>query len=203
MTPEHALAFAVALALWALLPGPGLAAVISRTLASGARSGVSVIAGLILADLIFLAVAVAGLFALATTLGPLFQMVKFAGAAYLIWRGIQAFRQAGIPISTDAHASGPAWRDIGLGLLITLGNPKAILFFGALLPLFVDMASISGADFALLAAIVIGTSFLVYGAMILAAERARRLLTSTPAVKRLRQATGALLVGSGVMVATR
>ncbi len=203
MTLEYAVAFAIAMFLWAILPGPGLAAVVSRALGSGPKAGIAVIAGLIIADVIFMGIAIVGLLAIATTMGPLFQFVKYAGAAYLVWRGYRAFVSAERPTIVEARASDVLWRDIGLGLLVTLGNPKAILFYGALLPAFLDMTKIGFADFLVLTGIVVGISALVYGGYMILADRARRLMASTKAIKRLRQATGTILIGTGIVVATR
>lgn len=203
MTIEYAVAFAIAMFLWTLLPGPGLAVVVSRALGSGPRAGFAVITGLVMADLIFLGIAFVGLLAIATVMGPMFQVVKYVCAAYLIWRGYRALVEADDPAVVQAEAGGALLRDIGLGLLATLGNPKAILFFGAILPTFVDMTRVGVADFLVLAGIVAGISYLVYGGCIVLADRARRVLTATKAAKRLKQATGMLLIGSGIVVATR
>ena len=203
MTIEYAVAFAIAMFLWTLLPGPGLAVVVSRALGSGPRAGFAVITGLVMADLIFLGIAFVGLLAIATVMGPMFQVVKYVGAAYLIWRGYRALVEANDPAVLQAEAGGVLLRDIGLGLLATLGNPKAILFFGAILPTFVDMTRVGIADFLVLAGIVAGISYLVYGGCIVLADRARRVLTATKAAKRLKQATGMLLIGSGIVIATR
>ncbi len=203
MTLENAAAFAIAMFLWAVLPGPGLAAVVSRALGCGPKAGFAVIAGLIVADVIFMGIAIVGLLAIATTMGPLFQFVKYAGAAYLVWRGYRAFVGAERPVLVGARASGELWRDLGLGLLVTLGNPKAILFYGALLPAFLDMTKIGFADFLVLTGIVVGISALVYGGYMILADRTRRLMASTKAVKRVEQATGAILIGAGIAVATR
>jgi threonine/homoserine/homoserine lactone efflux protein len=203
MTLEHAVAFAIGMFVWATLPGPGLAIVVSRALGSGRKAGFAVITGLVIADLIFLGIAFIGLLAIATTMGPLFQFVKYAGAAYLIWRGYRMLIGAENSMAIDAGTGGVFWRDMSLGLLATLGNPKAILFFGAILPTFVDMTSVGFLDFLILAGIVAGVSFLVYGSCIVLADQTRHLMASTRVAKRLRQATGTILIGSGIVVATR
>lgn len=203
MTLESAAAFAAAFFLLALAPGPGLAAIVSRTLGSGLASGLAVTTGLVIGDFIFMGVAVVGLSAIAAAMGPLFQVVKYAGAAYLVWLGYRAITGAARPIAVEQQASVTLWRDVGIGLLVTLGNPKPILFYGALLPTFLDMTRIGTADYAVLAAIVVGISYLVYGGYMLLADRTRRLVASTRAVSRLNQATGTMLIGSGVLVATR
>ncbi|HEV8392023.1 MAG TPA: LysE family translocator [Dongiaceae bacterium] len=203
MTLESAIAFAIGMFFLALSPGPGLATIISRALASGPLAGLAVTAGLVLADFSFMAVAMVGLTAIATALGPLFQIVKYAGAAYLIWLGYRAFRNAAKPLVVVPRSGKGFWKDIGLGFLVTLGNPKAILFYSALLPTFLDMTRIGFGDFLILAGIVVAISYLVYGGYIFLAERSRRLLASTSASRLLNRLTGSILIGAGVAVAAR
>ena len=81
MTWEIAVVFAPGMFVWATLPGPGLAVVVSRTLGAGPKAGFAVVTGLVIADFIFLGIAFIGLLAIATTMGPMFQIVKYAGAA--------------------------------------------------------------------------------------------------------------------------
>lgn len=203
MTFEYAIAFAIGMLLWTALPGPGLAIVVSRSLVSGPKAGFAVVAGLVAADFIFLGVALVGLFALAATMGPMFQAVKYAGAAYLIWRGYRAIVGADRSMTVRAGAGGALWRDMALGLLATLGNPKAILFFGAILPAFVDMTAVGVVDFLVLAGIVAGVSYLFYGCCIVLADRTRHLMASAKAARRLEKVTGTILIGSGIAVAAR
>ncbi len=203
MTLEATAAFAAAFFLLALSPGPGLAAILSRALGSGLPAGLAVMAGLVVGDAIFLAIAMIGLSAIATTIGPLFQIVKYVGAAYLIWLGVQALRAATRPIDIAARPPAALWKDVGLGLVVTLGNPKPILFYGALLPTFLDLSTVTIRDFAVLMTIVVVVSLVVYSGYMLLLERARRLLASTRALQRLNQATGVMLIGSGVAVAAR
>jgi threonine/homoserine/homoserine lactone efflux protein len=203
VTYETTAAFAAAFFILALSPGPGLAAIISRALGGGMPAGLAVTAGLVVGDAVFLGAAVIGLSAIAQTLGPLFQVVKYAGAAYLIWLGIRAFRAAGTPVEFRARASGALWKDVGLGLMVTLGNPKPILFYGALLPTLFDPSSVTLRDCAVLMAVIVGISFIVYSGYIVMIRRARRMLSSTRTVQRLNQATGVMLIGAGIAVASR
>ena len=204
MSPESAIAFAIGMFFLALSPGPGLATVISRGLTSGPIAGLAVTGGLVLADFYFMAVAMVGLTAIATALGPLFQIVKYAGAAYLVWLGYKAFRSSASPLVVVVPRSGNGLiKDVGLGFLVTLGNPKAILFYSALLPTFLDMTAITFADFLVLAGIVVVISYLVYGGYIFLAERSRRLLASSKASRLFNRLTGSILIGAGVAVAAR
>ncbi len=195
--------FAVSMFLWTLLPGPGLAIVVSRTLGGGPKAGVAVITGLALADIVFLGIAFVGLLAIAATMGPLFEVVKYAGAAYLIWRGYRAIIGKEGAYAVGTQTRGVLWRDLAMGMLATLGNPKAILFFGALLPTFIDITQVGAGDFVVLAAVVAGVSYLIYGAAVLLVDRARRFMASAKAMRRLQQVTGTVLIGSGVAIATR
>ena len=203
MTLESAIAFTIGMFLLALSPGPGLATIISRALASGQLAGLAVTAGLILADFAFMGVAMVGLTAIATTLGPLFQIVKYAGAAYLLWLGYRAFQNSATPLIVAPKSGKGLVKDIGLGFLVTLGNPKAILFYSALLPTFLDMTRIGFGDYVSLAGIVVVISYLVYGGYIFLAERSRRLLSSTSASRLFNRLTGSVLIGAGVAVAAR
>ncbi len=208
MTIEMTAAFAGAFFVLAVSPGPGLVAILSRTLGGGFASGLMVTAGLVIGDAVFLAIAMVGLSAIASTMGPLFGIVKYAGAAYLIWLGVQAFRSASARIEIDTAASAAQraaslWKDLGLGLFVTLGNPKPILFYGALLPTFLDLSQTSARDFAVLMSVVVIVSFVVYSGYMLMVDRARRLLSSTRTIRRLNQATGVMLIGSGIAVASR
>ena len=203
MTLEHIVAFTAGMMLWTALPGPGLAIVVSRALGSGRKAGFAVITGLVLADVLFLGIAFIGLLAIAAAMGPMFQMVKYAGAAYLIWRGYRLIvaTDSSVAVKTEQH--GDLWQDVGLGLLATLSNPKAILFFGSLMPTLIDMTVVAAVDFLVLAGIVASVSFIIYGCCVILADRTRHLLASARAAKCLRKVIGAILIGSGVAVATR
>jgi threonine/homoserine/homoserine lactone efflux protein len=203
MTFETTLAFAVAMLLLAISPGAGLAAILSRALGAGPKAGFAVTTGLILGDFTFIGIAMIGLSAVASAMGPMFQVVKYAGAAYLVWLGYKALTSREQLLDIAAKSSGALWRDVALGLFVTMGNPKPILFYGALLPTFLDMTKIGLSDFLIMGTIVTLISYPVYGGYIFMVERSRRLLASTRAVKRLNQATGAMLIGSGLAVAAK
>jgi threonine/homoserine/homoserine lactone efflux protein len=200
---ETIVAFAGAFFLLAASPGPGLAAILSRALGNGVASGLAVTGGLVIGDAIFLGVAMIGLSAIASTMGPLFQIVKYAGAAYLIWLGMTALRASNAPVMLHAQTSTALWRDVMLGLVVTLGNPKPILFYGALLPTFLDLSAIGPREYVTLMAVVIAVMFGVCSAYILMVDRARHMLAATNAAKRLNQATGLMFIGSGLVVASR
>lgn len=202
MTLEVMLIFASAFFVLAVSPGPALVATLSRTLGGGFANGLAVTTGLILGDAVFLAVAMIGLSAIATAMGPLFQVIKFASAGYLIWLGIQTLGAAERGLSIRAAGSYGLANDLGLGLAVYLGNPKPIIFYGALLPTILDPSRISVQDFGALMLVVALISFLVYGSYMVVVRRAGRLLVSGAVTRRMDQIMGVMLLGSGVLVAS-
>lgn len=203
MSPQSAIAFAIGMFFLAISPGPGLATILSRALSSGAAAGLAVTAGLVLADFVFIAIAMAGLTAIAAALGPFFQIVKYAGALYLLWLGWRAWHARGGPLAVTPRDGKGLARDVGVGFLVTIGNPKAILFYSALLPSFLDVSIVGLADAAVLCGIVSVVAYLVYGCYIGLALRGRRFLQSPRATRWLHRATGGVLIGAGIAVATR
>ncbi len=177
--------------------------VVSRALGAGRRAGFAVITGLILADVVFLGIAFVGLLTIAVAKGPMFLVVKYAGAAYLIWRGYRLIVAKDSVVDVETARRSGLWQDIGLGLFATLSNPKAILFFGAPMSTLIDMTTVAAVDLFVLSAIVAGISLLFYGFCVLLAARASCFLSSDKAARRLRKVTGSIFVGSGVLVATR
>ncbi len=203
MSLEQILTFALGMFLLALAPGPGVAAVVARALSGGMVAAMAVITGLVIGDIVFMSLALAGLTALASTAAPVFAAVKYIGAAYLFWLGYKALTAPATALRpSDAPAVSPH-KELAMGLLVTLGNPKPILFYGALMPTFLDVAHATFADAAVLALIIAAVSYLVLGGYALLAHRSRRLLATPRAVRRLNQTTGAVMIAAGAAIATR
>jgi len=207
MSLETLLAFTLAMLLLAASPGPGFLMVVARALTGGFGAGLAAIAGLVVGDILFLVLAILGLSALAAVMGEFFLAVKILGAAYLIWLGVKMWRskpslpqmdRPEAPKAKKAHH-----RSAALGFFVTLGNPKAILFYGALLPTFIDVAALTAPDVVVLSAVVTVVLFLVLGIYAFLAARAGRMLKSPRALTWLNRVTGGLLIGAGIAVATR
>ena len=198
-------AFVLAMTLLAASPGPGLAAILSRAATSGRLAGYRVVIGLVLVDFLFLAVAIIGLSAISVALGPLFQVVKYLAAAYLIYLGVQSIKKAAsnsVSIENETN-DGSALKDVMLGCLVTLGNPKAILFYGAFLPAFFDVEALALQEFIVICGLILLISAVVYGSYISLFARSLRLVSGRKVLKRIQKVSGLALVGSGVMVAAR
>jgi len=203
MTLDAALTFALAFFLLVVTPGPAIATIVSRTLNSGILTGFALTLGFIIGDFIFLSVAILGLAKLAATMGPFFRIVKYLGAAYMIYMGYKAFTSEAKPFSLVPVREDSFLREVGSGLLLILGNPKPIVFYSALLPSFFDLNRFGPSDFAIVFGMIICIALCVNGAYTLLADKTRRLFASAKAIKRLNQTTGTVLVGAGLAVAMR
>jgi threonine/homoserine/homoserine lactone efflux protein len=196
--------FGTALLVAAASPGPGIAALVARVLGRGPRGAVAFSAGLAVGDVVWLACAVVGLAALAEAFHGLFLAIKYGGVAYLAYL---AYRIWTAPVEARALAAETArehpFRLFLAGLALTLGNPKVMVFYLALLPTILDLSRVTLWGFAELVGVTLSVLGLVFAAYALAAARARRLFTSPKAVRALNRATGAAVAGAAVAIAAR
>lgn len=203
MSLSEALAFAVTMLALAASPGPGVFTTVARALASGAAQGAFVALGIVTGDLVYLMLAVYGLAALAQTLGGLFVIVQYAGGAYLIWLGFKIWNSPAL-MGAPQGVRELSWKaNYTSGLLVTLCNPKAILFYLGLLPGFVDLNSLSSRDVLTLAciiALILGSVMLAYAC---AAGHARRLLSEARTGRTLNGFAGGIMLAAGAIVLVR
>jgi threonine/homoserine/homoserine lactone efflux protein len=204
MSLESLLAFTAAMFVLSISPGPGVAAVVGRALQAGVAQAMVLTLGIIVGDIIYMTAAVAGWAAVAAQLGAVFGVIRLAGAAYLIYLGYKTWRSAGQPISLGAQPTASSAGSSSLGLAVTLGNPKAILFYLSFMPTFMDLRSVTAVDFAAFACVIAAVSVIVMGAYATLAARGSSRFTSNPVIaRRLRKATGGLLIGAGAAVALK
>ncbi|WP_119678364.1 LysE family translocator [Indioceanicola profundi] len=192
--------FTIAFFVFAASPGPDNVTIVARTITHGAASGIAYGAGTVTGILIFLVLASFGLSVLASEMGALMTVLRYAGAAYLIWMGIRLWMAEPV-VSTQSTAidrRGLA-AVFATGVALNLGNPKMPLFYIALLPNVVG-TSFTVADICILAAVILAVEILVIGGHVLLAARARRLLRSPIALRRLNRAAGGVMVGAGMTV---
>lgn len=194
--------FLIAAATLAVLPGPGMAYVLTRTLRGGRREGVLSTIGTGLAGLVHTVAAALGVSAILATSATAFAILKWAGAAYLVYLGVRTLLTARqVPGEVDP-AQGPAPGALRQGVIAELLNPKTALFFLAFLPQFVDPAGPVFVQFVLLGAI---TTALTSGADLViafaAGPLARRAVRHPVALRVQRAGTGAALIGLGAYVA--
>jgi threonine/homoserine/homoserine lactone efflux protein len=183
------------------VPGPGVIAIIARALGSGFKSVVPGTLGILAGDLILMSLSVFGLAVVAQAMGHWFLAVKFAGALYLVYLGYRYWTTDG-PETGEITPAGKG--DIRRGFLaylgLTLGNPKAIAFFVALLPVAINPRSLNLAGYLQL---VIATFVLIpaitLGYAALAAQLSR-FVASRKARQRINKGAGAVMAGAGALI---
>ncbi len=192
--------FLVAVLVFLAIPGPGTFALLTATARGGVRGGYAAFFGLALGDQVLLWLAAGGVAALLAANPVLFRGVQWLGAAYLVWIGVQLLRSRGDGAGMVAMGSGHWFRQ---GLLITLLNPKAVLFYMAFFPLFIDPAQHRGfATFATMSALICGLGLLYSSLLILAGHALRARVARDPRVVIwLRRIAGVCLIGFGVRLA--
>ncbi len=138
--PSTLLVFLGATLLLLVIPGPAVLYIVTRSVTQGRRAGLVSVLGIHLGSLVHVAAAVAGLSALIAASATAFAVVKFAGAGYLIYLGIMAFRSAGKPEGLAPPEPMSMHRIFWQGAIVNILNPKTALFFLAFVPQFVDPA---------------------------------------------------------------
>jgi len=182
-------------------PGPGVIAIVARALGSGFKSVVPGTFGILAGDLVLMTLSAFGLAMVAQAMGQWFLIVKFAGALYLVYLGYK-YWTAEVPETGEITPSGKG--DMRRGFLaylgLTLGNPKAIAFFVALLPVAINPRTIGLAGYLQLCAatfVVIPAITLGYAAL---AAQLSRFVASRKARLRINKGAGAVMVGAGALI---
>ncbi|WP_288427242.1 LysE family translocator [uncultured Agrobacterium sp.] len=195
------LAFAAAFFVFAASPGPDNMTIVARTITHGAPSGIAYGAGTVAGILIFLTLAAFGLSLIAQEMGLAMTVLRYGGAAYLIWMGFKLWTAP--PVVPQLQPTGERRGLFSIfltGLVLNLGNPKMPLFYVALLPNVVG-ASLTLDHLTALATVILGVEVVVIGGHVLLAVRARKLLRSERVVRRVNRMAGGVMIGSGVAVA--
>lgn len=198
--------FSLSMAMFfsAAIPGPGVSAVLARSLASGFHPAVNVIFGIVIGDLIFVLFAVFGLSIVAQILGELFTIIKFGGGIYLFILGLKIwFSDPASPKSKQMAEKRSSSGNIVSGLLVTLSNPKAIIFYCSFLPAFMDLSQITISDFIFIIIIVTGMLSLVLITYAYLASRARQFFSSRIAIRRLNRSAGGIMMATGAYIAAK
>lgn len=197
------LAFTSASIALLLIPGPTVLLVLSYAISQGRRVALATVAGVALGDLIAMAASLAGLGALVLASATLFTALKWVGAAYLVYLGVQMLRGAGKATLGRVDAPDATARTVfGQAALVTALNPKSIVFFIAFVPQFIDPSAALLPQFAILTATFVGLAALNALAYALLADRLRARLTGPRAMPTLIRLGGATLIGMGAATAT-
>ncbi|MGB5869590.1 MAG: LysE family translocator [Albidovulum sp.] len=197
------LIFAAALFVAAGSPGPSIAALVARVLSRGHRDVLPFLAAMWLGEAIWLALAVWGLSSLATTFHSAFIALKWAGVGYLLWLAWKMWRA---PVNLDQSAL-PARQSplkmFAAGLAITLGNPKIMVFYLALLPTIVDLGHLTMLGWLELTGTMLLVLVVTDLTWVLLATRARLFLKSPRAVRMANRLSAGMMAGAATAIATR
>jgi threonine/homoserine/homoserine lactone efflux protein len=193
------IAFALAFFVFAASPGPDNLTIVARAISHGWASGLAYGLGTVTGILVFLAAAVFGLSVIASEMGVAMTVLRYAGAAWLIWTGIRLWTA-----KTDGAEMEGRIHDRGLlaayatGILLNLGNPKMPLFYIALLP------NVVGAEIGPMLAVELALVILVVEAVVIAghlliARKGRGLMRSPVFARRVNRAAGSVMIGTGAI----
>ncbi len=202
MAWETWLAFAAASALLMVIPGPTILLVISYALGQGWRAALPMAIGVALGDFTAMTLSMLGLGALLAASATIFTILKWVGAAYMIWLGIKLWRVGGSLNAKPRNDSASMLRMLGHAWIVTALNPKSIIFFVAFLPQFLNPHT----DF-LTQMAVFETTFLILAfanalGYALIASRARAAIRNERVVGTANKLGGSLLIGAGILTAT-
>jgi threonine/homoserine/homoserine lactone efflux protein len=199
MTLSSIIALFSAMVILAAIPSVSVLAVTARSATFGFTHGVFTSMGIVTGDIIFILIAIGGLSLLAAKLGSLFFLIKYLGAAYLIFLGIGLCRSKPKDVESGTIAQSSLWSSFLTGLLITLADQKATLFYLGFFPAFLDMTKITLVDTGIIMAIAIVAVGGVKLAYALVADRARLLMRSR-LTKRLNFLAGLVMIAVGIFL---
>jgi threonine/homoserine/homoserine lactone efflux protein len=187
-------------ALW-IVPGPVWVALIARSLSGGMAAAWPLAVGVALGDLVWPLTAILGLSWITSVYGDILSLLRWVAAAVFIGMGWLLLRKPAANLSADSRLTRPgALAGFTVGVAAVIGNPKAILFYMGALPGFFDLGSLGWPD--ILAIIAVSALIPMAGNLGLALflDRARRLLASPEAVRRLNLVSGVLLIAVGLVI---
>ncbi len=199
LTIEVFLTYIAACIAVVIVPGPTITVIVANSLRHGARAGLLNIVGTQFGLLMMLVILAVGLSTIVQHMAWIFDTLRLVGAAYLVWLGIKLWRSGGQLGRAAASALSPmgyVWQ----GGLVIWSNPKALLFFGAFIPQFIDPAGPALVQILLLGLIFMAVATLLDGAYALAAGRAGRWFTGAR-LRVLERISGTFLIGGGLWLA--
>jgi threonine/homoserine/homoserine lactone efflux protein len=204
MTLSGFIAYSGALALAAIIPGPQIVAIVAQALRAGYRQAVWITIGMVAGDVLYLAAVLAGLAYVAETFSALLIVIKWAGVAYLVWLAVQFWR-AGVELEAEEPTRKLRSRRSALlaGVLVTLGNPKSVLFYIAIVPTIVDLGTVTLGDCAVLLVLTAAILTLVQLPFAVAGAKARGALQSPRALRLMNRGAAVFMGGAAATIAAR
>lgn len=186
--------------LW-VVPGPVWVALTARALSGGMAGAWPLAVGVALGDLIWPLCAVLGLAWVLSVYGDLLGLMRWIAAGVFILMGVLLILKPPVKPGADSRLTRPGiWAGFSVGVAAVIGNPKAILFYMGFLPGFFDLSRVTAADIAAIIAVSAIVPMIGNLGLALFLDRARRLLSSPEALRRLNIGSGVLLVLVGIVI---
>lgn len=193
------LAFALATLALMLLPGPNVALIVANSVAFGTRQGLLTVAGTSSAVVVQLALTALGMTALLGAVAHWFELVRWIGVAYLLWMGLRQWMAPPVDLTRIRPERRPVREVVARGALVSMTNPKTLLFYGAFFPQFVTPGDQLWHQLALLSATYLTIAVVVDSGWAVLAGRARGVLAARGRLRN--RISGGLLIGGGVALA--
>ena len=198
LSPATILALLGTMLVLALIPSVSVLAVSARAAAFGFTHGMFTAIGIVVADIIFILIAVYGLAMVSELMGDEFRWIQYIGGIYLLWLGMSLWRSKPGARTADRVKNSSLGSSFLTGFLITVGDQKAILFYLGFFPAFIDLGQLTTADILIvivIAVIGVGGAKLVYAYL---ADRASLLFSDTRAVRGINMLAGGIIMLVGV-----
>ncbi|MCP3922427.1 MAG: LysE family translocator [Desulfobacterales bacterium] len=193
------LAFIIATTIMIALPGPSVLLTVAHSISFGWRHALSTVAGATTGIAIQLLIATIGLTSLLNVVADAFGWFRWAGAAYLIYLGIKQWRSANEPLTFDTSIS--KTNLFVQGLIITIPNPKSLIFIAAFLPQFIDATQPLGLQFVIIIPTFLMITFTVTSVWAIVAGNVRGFLRSKRVFQSIFRTAGGLMIVAGLGLA--
>lgn len=194
------IAFVSATTIMIALPGPSVLLTVAHSISFGWQSSLSTVAGETVGVAVQLFIAAIGLSSLLNAVAGAFELLRWAGAAYLVYLGIRQWRSASVPIELDMTSASRTNLFVQ-GLVVTIPNPKSLIFIAAFLPQFIDTTRPLGLQFAFIVPTFLMITFFVTSIWALVAGKARDFLRNQRAFRAVLRTAGGMMIVSGLGLA--
>lgn len=196
------LLYAGALGILFLTPGPVWVALLARAVSGGFHAAWPLAMGVVVGDIIWPLLAIFGVSLIVEVYADFLTILRYGGAVILVWMGVRTIRNANKPLVADESLSvSGVWAGFIAGLMVIIGNPKAILFYMGVLPNFFDIDRVSAPDVVVICAISGLVPLFGNVVLSLSVDRFRRFLSSSESVRRTNLVSGSALVMVGAVIA--
>jgi len=192
--------FLIGMIVLAATPGPGVFGSMAKAAAEGFKMSLFFIGGLVIGDSILLALALLGMSAIAKLMGDMFLAIRIAGGLYLVYLGIKMFRSNSISVSAKKDKEENKWQTCVSGMLLSLGNPKPILFYASVLPAIINFNEVRLIDALLMMVLIALVAFSVVGTYAYIASLTHKIQMSEKMQTRINQAAGFIMAVVGIFV---